>query len=525
VAYGASTRLIGYELAPRQANPGDELRLRLHWQTDDERRLTAVVRLTTASEAFYGSPTLAVSRAALESVTEHVITVPPELAPGLAILAVEVHAPDGMLIPHTPAGLSLGTTYLAPVRVLAPPKAPDLTPQANLGRSVEVLQASAAQARPGTVLVKVTWRPTAPLPEDYVTSVRLWSPEGRQVYGAALDVQPRYGLYPTSLWPVDVPVADCYELPIPPGTPPGEGYQVELALYQVRTLQPLGSVRLPGLTLTEPTVRPDVSLLHSFDCGLAIAGWVPERLEVEDGEEFVAHVQWTARSAPLPDLLARLSLLDGEGHEVTSAQAPVSAIYPTSRWPLHALVNGRAGLHVPPGTPAGRYRLVLELLDQDGRPLGRWSPMDDILVRVAGRNRTLPAFERPVGVEFGGLISLPGYDLERTEEQIAITLHWQALRAPGRDYKVFLHCYDPTTEEIAAQRDAMPLGDTYPTSRWAEGEVVSDRLVLDMREVPSGRYRLAVGWYDPLTGERLEPAGDAARISHRRVLLQELEWR
>ncbi|MCL6429773.1 MAG: hypothetical protein K6V36_02795 [Anaerolineae bacterium] len=524
LAFGSSVRLAGYELAPRTVRPGERLYLRLHWQSDDPRPLTAVVRLTTASEAFLSSPPLAASEGPLAQVSEHTFTVPPELAPGLALLAVEVRSPDGLLAAHTPRGTSLGTTYLSPVRVLAPEAAPDVPAQARLGRHVDLLEGSVAEVREGVLRVHVTWRPTAPLGQDYATSVRLWAPDGRQVPGAALDVQPRYGLYPTSLWAVDVPVADYYELRIPAGTPPGEGYQVELTLYDVQSLQPLGSVRLPPVALRRPTVRAEVPILQAFDCGLAIVRWHPERLEVADGEEVAASVQWTARAAPLPEVSARLSLVDEQGRAVTTAEAPLSALYPTSRWPLHALVNSRAAVHVPPGTSPGRYRLLLELRDAGGGLLGQWSPGDPILVKAAERNRTLPSFACPLGVRFGEVIALPGYDLERTGERVAVTLHWQALAAPGRDYKVFLHCFDPATEKIVAQRDAMPLADTYPTSRWAEGEVVSDRLVLDMAGVPSGRYQLAVGWYDPLTGERLEPVGDPARTSQRRVLLQQLDW-
>lgn len=524
LAFGPSTRLVGYELTPQVARPGERLHLRLHWQSDDPRPLTSVVRLTTASEAFLSSPSLAVSQVPLAEVTEHTFTVPPEVAPGLALLAVEVRGPEGLLAPHTSRGTSLGTTYLSPLRVLAPEAAPDVPAQARLGRSVDLPKGSVTEVAEGVLRVHVTWRPTAPLGQDYATSVRLWAPDGRQVPGAALDVQPRYGLYPTSLWAVDVPVADYYELRIPPGTPPAEGYQVELTLYDVQSLRPLGSVRLPPVALRKPTVRAEVPILQAFDCGLAIVRWHPERLEVADGEEVAASVQWAARAVSLPEVSTRLSLVDEQGRAVATAEAPLSALYPTSHWPLHALVNSRAAVHVPPGTPPGRYRLLLELRDAEGRELGQWSPGDPILVKAAERNRTLPSFAYPVGVRFGELIALPGYDLERTGERVAVTLHWQALAAPGRDYKVFLHCFDPATEQIVAQRDAMPLSDTYPTSRWAEGEVVSDRLVLDMAGVPAGRYQLAVGWYDPLTGERLEPVGDPARTSQRRVLLQQLDW-
>jgi len=524
VAFGESSRLLGYELSTRQADAGDTIEVRLHWQSADSGQLRSVVRLTTAAEALFRAPTLARSEAPLSAVTEHTLTLPPEVAPGLALLAVEVQGPQGALEPHTDSGTRLGTVHLAPVRVRQPPEAPDLPAQGRLGKSLDLLQATADEVRPGILLVRVTWRPTRPLPEDYVTSVRLWDPEGRQVPKAGLDVQPRYGLYPTSLWPVDCPVADYYEFAVPAGTPPGPGYQVELTLYQASTLAPLGSIRIPDVTLTNTTIDPNVAVVQAFEGGLAIARWRVERSTVKDGETVAARVQWTAQRAPLPDLDVRFSLHDAQGRELAASQDPLLSFYPPSRWPLHALVDSRLHLHVPPGTPAGQYQLRLELLTVDGRALGSWSPPDQVRVKAAQRNTSLPAFAHPVGAEFGGLIRLPGYDLERSGEQIAVTFHWQALQAPGHEYKVFLHCFDPADEKIVAQRDAGPLSDTYPTSRWAAGEVVSDRLVLDMKEVAAGRYVLAVGWYDPTTGERLEPSGGSATISNRRVLLQEVDW-
>jgi hypothetical protein len=522
VAFG-QTKLVGYELT-QEAGPGDTLRLRLHWESTGDQALRAVVRLTTAAEPLFRAPPLAVSEAALSIVTEHAFIVPPEVAPGLALLAVEVWGPEGLLIPHTPQGTRLGTTYLAPVRIRPPEPGGGVAPIARLGKSLDLLQATVEEAGRHRLLVRLIWRPAVRLAEDYVTSVRLWDPAGHQLPGAALDMQPRYGLYPTSLWPAGTPVADFYELPVPAGTPPGPGYQLEVTLYQARTLAPVGSIRLPGVTLSRPTVDPGVHVLQMFEGGLGLTAWQVEREEVEDGEEVTARLQWTARSTPLPDATARLSLHDGSGREVTASESEICPHYPPSVWPLHAVVNGQLRLHVPPGTPPGTYTLRLALRDGAGRPLGAWSPAGDVRVRTSQRHTTVPDFAHPLGVEFGGLIRLPGYDLERTKDGLVFTFHWQAIRAPGRDYKVFVHCLDATGDAIVAQRDAMPLGDTYPTGRWAAGEVVSDRLVLDMRHLPKGRYQIAMGWYEPRTGERLEPVGGQAPISDRRVLLLVVDW-
>ena len=56
--------------------------------------------------------------------------------------------------------------------------------------------------------------------------------------------------------------------------------------------------------------------------------------------------------------------------------------------------------------------------------------------------------------------------------------------------------FDPDTEDIVTQSDAMPQGGAYPTSWWIKGEVVSETVTLPLEGVPGGEYRLAVGLYD-----------------------------
>ena len=522
VAFGSTVRLLGYEPLPAEVRAGERVRVRLHWQAVGGEGLRAVLRLTTTAEPLFQAPSLAESTTPLAAVTEHELTVPPEVAPGLALLAVEVQGPGGALTPHTSQGTALGTPYLAPLRVLAPAPTSAAEPLGRLGKAVEVLAGSVQQEGNDRLIVRLTWRPEQPLPEDYVASVRLLDPDGNPV--ASVDAQPRYGLYPTSLWQPGLPVADYYELVLPPGTPPGPGYGVEAVLYQARTLKPLGAVRIADLTLSQPSLATELHPLYSFAGGLVVTAWSLQRGELHDGEDATARVQWAAAAAPLPVLNARLSLLDSQGKEVAAQLAPLSPRYPPEQWPLHALVNGRLRLTVPIGTPPGRYRLALEAMTADGRSLGRWSPPGTIDVKAAPRQMQLPAFTHPVGADFGGLIRLAGYDLERADGELALTLHWQAIRAPGHDYKVFVHLIDPATDQIVAQCDAPPRGGAYPTGVWAAGEVVSDKMVLDMARVKPGRYPLAVGLYDPETGERLEPVGTGLTVSDRRVLLEEVQW-
>jgi len=115
-------------------------------------------------------------------------------------------------------------------------------------------------------------------------------------------------------------------------------------------------------------------------------------------------------------------------------------------------------------------------------------------VQIAGVPRvfTVPPLKTPLAATFGGLLKLWGYDYDGGR----LSLAWSALESPPRDYKFFVHLFDPSDNAIPTQVDAMPRNNTYPTSHWLKGEVVTDTVTLDLAKVPAGDYRLAVGWYD-----------------------------
>jgi hypothetical protein len=91
---------------------------------------------------------------------------------------------------------------------------------------------------------------------------------------------------------------------------------------------------------------------------------------------------------------------------------------------------------------------------------------------------------------------------------IDLALRWRAAAAPGRDWTAFAHLVAADGRTIA-QHDGVPLAGSLPTSRWQAGDTVIDRYVLRLPDdVPPGRFRLHVGWYDAGTGERLGLPGD-----------------
>jgi hypothetical protein len=232
-------------------------------------------------------------------------------------------------------------------------------------------------------------------------------------------------------------------------------------------------------------------------------------------------VVWGTTSAQREDFAVELALVDEAGQvQQRAVFAPVAG-WPTSEWPASALGHGRYAFQVDPRLPSGIYTLTLSLVEGD--TLERMG--ETVVIRkglempIPPRVFTPPAVQTEVDATFGGDLRLLGYDLDPKDDALRVTLHWQALRRMDESDKFFVHLYDES-DEVVTQADFMPRGWTYPTTWWEAGEVVSDEVHLPLEGVESGRYRLAVGVYDPETGDRLAVSSEALAVRSDALILQ-----
>lgn len=155
---------------------------------------------------------------------------------------------------------------------------------------------------------------------------------------------------------------------------------------------------------------------------------------------------------------------------------------------------------------------------------------------------SLPALEKqgnflePTQLNFGDQIELMGYRIGgefpasasrqvAPGETLSLLLLWRAKRVPPQSYTVFVHLLD-AGGRLWAQQDNPPVGGTYPTYEWQEGEMVTDRYRLSVKpETPPGEYRLEIGLYRLETMERLsllspegKPLGTSASLGNIRVM-------
>jgi hypothetical protein len=106
--------------------------------------------------------------------------------------------------------------------------------------------------------------------------------------------------------------------------------------------------------------------------------------------------------------------------------------------------------------------------------------------------------ERPVGLE-GGL-ALVGHTVPPAVaapgETLAMDIVWQATEPIPRAYTSFLHLLDESGQGFVGD-DHEAWNGLYPTTRWAEGEMVRMSYTLTLpADLPRGLYTLHTGWYD-----------------------------
>ena len=89
------------------------------------------------------------------------------------------------------------------------------------------------------------------------------------------------------------------------------------------------------------------------------------------------------------------------------------------------------------------------------------------------------------------------------QNEIHVTLHWQAETALDSPLTAFVHIYNQAGQ-LVAQHDGPPAQNFIPVTIWQPGDIIGDKHLIHLvAPLPLGTYSLAAGLYDPLTGQRL----------------------
>jgi hypothetical protein len=379
-----------------------------------------------------------------------------------------------------------------------------------------------------TLAFRLYWEYLGKVPEEQFF-FRLVGPDGRTwAEGASQPVLSENGDPVT--WRQGQIITEEGELPVPPGTPPGE-YRLQIGFYTQAPAVAEGELifDLPPddgwvevTASAQPVGLDDLPLSWRQDTRiteLRLLGTTSLETPLVSDEAWTIDVYWQAEAAPEADLYARLSLVDGDGQTRWAWDAiPLVSFYPTTLWEIGEVV--RSQMSVIPGsrTPGGEYDLALTLLDEASRPIGQGELGP---VRVEGRVRSFdpPTVDVPVGAVFGDAVELVGYSRQspvsglHPGDEVAVDLVWRALAPVDADYTVTLQVLGPDGR-VYGQKDSAPAGGDAPTSTWSPGEMLRDPYRLTVApDAPPGEYQLMVAMYMLETGERLPVQGDGAAVT------------
>jgi hypothetical protein len=117
---------------------------------------------------------------------------------------------------------------------------------------------------------------------------------------------------------------------------------------------------------------------------------------------------------------------------------------------------------------------------------------------------------------------LIGYKVQQSDRQLTIDWHWQRENPVDHPYVVFNHLID-AQGQIVAQKDGRPQAGQPLMTCWQPNEIYADRHVIDLpAQLPAGGYRLQMGLYNAVTGQRV-PVSVSAHASLDQVELGPLQ--
>lgn len=235
----------------------------------------------------------------------------------------------------------------------------------------------------------------------------------------------------------------------------------------------------------------------SSDCLIADGG-----RSITGEERFTLYINPLAAGADGLLLVTRV-------HAQQSGSIDVSV---NGEWLATRLVPQIPGLwlDVPTYIPPEKIAQALEIRILTTVPGSVYQPYRHAL--YAFRKAQMPFASAPLAVFQDGAFVLAdaAVQYDAAARQAVVDLIWQTTGRAQGDYKVFVHVYGDPTQPPVAQTDGYPGAGTLPPQNWPPG-VLHDTIVVDLTTTAAGNYRVAIGLYNPIGGERLVPRnGDAS---------------
>ncbi len=377
-----------------------------------------------------------------------------------------------------------------------------------------------------SVNLTLYWEALRTLSADYRLLLRIVDGLGNE--WGRYEGRPAAYEHPTTRWQPATTVPGSVVVPILAGTPPGD-YHLRASLYPADSAQrleikaadghalgqeyDLGLVSVARGRISESPGAPPPPIKTPLHSQLApqveLVGHDFSEASALPGDVLHGTLLWRALEKPAGDLGLQLRLVNAAS-QVSSQRLlrPAVAGYPSTQWQKGEFVRGQVSYVIAYDTPPGDWQLQAALTT-DGAVTGQAATLATIHLRSRPALAPAGPIEHPVGLALGTEMALKGFSATRSAASVTVTLYWTGLRAMDAQYRVFVHLLD-ASGNIVTQHDGTPASSDWPTTAWPPGSLVTDvhTLTLPAASGP-GPFRLAVGAYDPVSGQRLPVAGSA----------------
>jgi hypothetical protein len=296
-----------------------------------------------------------------------------------------------------------------------------------------------------------------------------------------------------------------YRLSIPNNAPAG----LYLPRLSLDGAQPQTS---SGLTRGPISLRPILVKDRLLSAGPGHPDLDARALEVtlERPDTLDVALQWLTQRNLTQNYNISLRLVDAAGTVLAQFDGqPGYGFLPSSGWSPGQWIDDWLMLPFPDDWPPAELSnpisLVVHLYDVETgtnvltRRLGQLVWAEGALSPQEGEIPSLiPENASPAGAIFDETIALRSYALDQSGDLLRVTLYWEALADISGDYSHFIHIVDPAGGSVVRQHDSMPQNNSYPTSQWSPGEIVSDPASIELEGLSPGNYLIFVGLYENL---------------------------
>ncbi|UCG23149.1 MAG: glycosyltransferase family 39 protein [Chloroflexota bacterium] len=253
---------------------------------------------------------------------------------------------------------------------------------------------------------------------------------------------------------------------------------------------------------TESLADQDFSLEAELVPGLGIVGSQISTDCLDPDTPLAVDLIWGTSTSVVEEYGLQLTLSRGNEYAPDQQQFVIDDAK-VSSWGANAIVHRYYEWADTSSLEDGEYSLIARLL-LGNEPTGRDAFLGKLIVQSERCAFEVPPGATEVNASFGDSLRLLGYKLDREGVEVRLTLFWRGEQRMPTDYKVFVHIFEPGGGGVpVAQSDAMPKNWRYPTTLWGLNELVVDDIAVSLEKVASGQYGVAVGVYDPISGERL----------------------